>query len=109
MHPYWHAQLDRLEPHLGRSKAIVAIAHKLLISVWHVLTEKVADRFSDPVTLANRFMNYAYGVRIKNLPNHQPAAAFTRAQLDRLGIGKDLQKIRDRSTAVQLPLSTQKK
>jgi transposase len=107
-HPYWHVQLDRLEPRLGRQKAIVAIARKLLVAVWHVLTEKVADRFSDPVTLANRFMNYAYGVRIRNLPNHQPAAAFTRTQLDRLGVGKDIQKIRHRSKVVQLPPSKQK-
>jgi transposase len=107
-HPYWKAQFDRLEPRLGRQKTVVAIARKLLVAVWHVLTEEVADRFSSPEALANRFMNYAYGVRVRNLPNRQPAATFTRTQLDRLGIGKDLQKIRHRSRAVQLPLSTQK-
>jgi transposase len=108
-HPYWKAQFDRLEPRLGRQKTIVAIARKLLVAAWHVLTKQVADRFSTPEIVANRFMNYAYGVRVRNLPNRQPAAAFTRTQLDRLGIGKDLQKIRHRSRAVQLPLSTQKK
>jgi hypothetical protein len=30
-HPHWKAELERLEPHLGRSKAIVAIARKLLV------------------------------------------------------------------------------
>lgn len=108
-HPYWKAQFDRLEPRLGRQKTIVAIARKLLVAVWHVLTKQVADRFSTPEIVANRFMNYAYSVRVRNLVNRQPAAAFTRTQLDRLGIGKDLQEIRHRSRVVQLPLSTQKK
>ena len=107
-HPYWKAQFDRLEPRLGRQKTIVAIARKLLVAVWHVLTKQVVDRFSTPEIVANRFMNYAYGVRVRNLPNRQPAAAFTRTQLDRLGIGKDLQEIRHRSRAVQLPPSKQK-
>jgi transposase len=107
-HPYWKAQLDRLEPRLGRQKTVVAIARKLLVAVWHVLTQEVADRFSTPEALANRFMNYAYGVRVRNLPNKPSAPAFARTQLDRLGIGKDLQKIRHRSRAVQLPPSTLK-
>jgi hypothetical protein len=99
----------RLEPRLGRQKTIVTIARKLLVAVWHVLTREVPDRFSTPEIVANRFMNYVYAIRVRNMPGRQPAAAFTRTQLDRLGIGKDLQKIRHRSRAVQLPLSTQKK
>lgn len=108
-HPYWRNQFDRLEPRLGRQKAIVAMARKLLVAVWQVLTQEVADRYSTPEIVANRFMNYVYAIRVRNMPNKQPAAAFTRTQLDRLGIGKDLQKIRHRSRTVQLPLSTQKK
>ena len=47
-HPHWKKELERLEPHLGRSKAIVAIARKLLVAVWNVLTRQEADRFADP-------------------------------------------------------------
>jgi hypothetical protein len=83
----------------------VTIAHKLLISVWHVLTEKVADRFTGPEMIANRFMNYAYKVRVRNLPNKQTAAAFTREQLDLLSLCQDLQKIRRGSKSIQLPPS----
>jgi transposase len=32
-HPFWQQELKRLEPRLGRNKAIVAIARKLLVSV----------------------------------------------------------------------------
>jgi transposase len=108
-HPYWKALLDRMEPRLGRQKTIVAIARKLLVAVWHVLTYQVADRFSTPEIVANRFMNYAYGVHVRNLPHHQSASAFTRSQLDRLGIGNDLQQIRHRTRTIHLPLSAQKK
>ena len=104
-HPHWKAELERLEPRLGRSKAIVAIARKLLVAVWHVLTEQVADRFADPQNVAGSFLNHAYQVRVKNLPKGQSAPAFTREQLDRLGIGKDLQKIRRGSKLFQLPPS----
>jgi len=104
-HPYWKAQFERLESHLGRSKAVVTIAHKLLISVWYVLTEKMADRFTGPEMVANRLMNYAYKVRVRNLPNKQTAAAFTREQLDRLSLCQDLQKIRRGSKSIQLPPS----
>jgi len=104
-HPHWKAEMERLEPHLGRSKAIVAIARKLLVAVWHVLTKQVADRFADPQNVARSFLNHAYRVRIKNLPKGQSAPAFIREQLDRLGIGKDLQKISSGSTLIKLPPS----
>jgi transposase len=107
-HPYWKAQFDRLEPRLGRSKTIVAIARKLLVAVWHILTNKEAVRFSPPELLANRFMNYAYDIRIRNMPNKPSAPAFVRTQLDRLGLGADLQQIRRGSKVVQLPPSTRK-
>jgi transposase len=104
-HPHWKAELERLEPHLGRSKAIVAIARKLLVAVWFVLTEQVADRFADPQNVARSFLSHAYKVRVRNLPKRQTAAAFTREQLDRLGLGKDLQKIPWGSKIINLPPS----
>jgi transposase len=52
-HVHWKKELERLAPHLGRSKAIVAIARKLLVAVWHVLSEEVADRFADPRDVAS--------------------------------------------------------
>jgi transposase len=104
-HPHWKTELGRLEPHLGRSKAIVAIARKLLVAVWHVLTEQVADRFADPQNVARSFLNHAYNIHARNLPKEQSAPAFVREQLDRLGLGKDLQKISRGSKLIQLPPS----
>ena len=104
-HPHWKAEYERLEPHLGRSKAVVAIARKLLVAVWHVLSKKAADRFADPASVARSFYAHAYRVGIKNLPEGQSALAFTREQLDRLGIGKELQEISSGSQHHKLPTS----
>jgi transposase len=104
-HLHWRKELERKEPRLGRSKAVVAIARKLLVAVWHVLTENVADRFADPRDVARSFLAHAYKVGIRNLPDGQSALAFTRSQLDRLSIGKDLQEISWGSSRRKLPPS----
>jgi transposase len=104
-HPHWKKEFERLELHLGRSKAVVAIARKLLVAVWHVLSEKAADRFADPAAVACSFFAHAYRVGVRNLPEGQSALAFTREQLDRLGLGKDLQEITWGSKRHKLPLS----
>jgi transposase len=87
---HWKAQFKRLEPRLGRSRAIVAIARKLLVVVWHLLTDEKADRFSEPEQVARLLFSHAYRVGVKNLPGGQSALEFTRDQLDRLGIGEQI-------------------
>jgi transposase len=104
-HPHWKKEFERLEPHLGRSKAVVAIARKLLVAVWHVLSKKTADRFADPSSVARSFYAHAYRVGLRNLPEGLSALAFTREQLDRLNIGKDLQEIYWGSEHRKLPAS----
>jgi transposase len=89
-HPHWKAELARLEPRLGHNKAIVAIARKLLVAVWHVLTDAVADRFAQPEYVARKLMQYTYRLGRDNRPAGQTTAEFVRQQLDRLGLGADL-------------------
>ncbi len=57
-HPHWKAELARLEPRIGHNKAIVAIARKLLVAVWHVLSEAVADRWAEPESVARKLLQY---------------------------------------------------
>jgi hypothetical protein len=104
-HPHWKAELARLEPRIGREKAIVAIGRKLLVAVWHVLTDHEVDRFAEPTNVACSFFALAYKVRVKNLPDGLSALAFTRQQLDRLQIGVDLQRIPWGSKTFKLPPS----
>jgi transposase len=104
-HVHWKLEFDRLEPRLGRSKTIIAIAMKLLISVWHVLTRSVADCHADPRDVACSLFAHAYRVKVRNLPNGLSAKDFTRQQLDRLGIGQDLKMIPWGTKKVKLPPS----
>jgi transposase len=93
-HPHWKAEFRRLERRIGRQKAKVAVARKLLIAVWHVLSKETADRFSTDEQIAISFFRLAYKVGVANLHTvggQKPSAsAFTRHYLDRLGIGRDL-------------------
>ena len=89
-HPHWQAELARLQPRLGRNKAIVAIARKLLVSVWFVLFTESPDRFAEDEIVARKLMQYAYALGKTNRPAGQTAAQFVRYHLDRLGLGADL-------------------
>ncbi len=91
-HPHWKAELARLEPRLGRNKAIVAIARKLLVVVWHVLTKETTDRFAEPEKVSQKLLRFAYQVGKSNRAG-QSAAALVRDHLDELEIGQELTSI----------------
>jgi transposase len=89
-HPHWQAELSRLEPRLGHNKAIVAIARKLLVAVWHILAHSSADKHADPERIARKFFQAAYAFGKFSRPKDQSSAAYVRLQLDRLHIGQNL-------------------
>lgn len=91
-HPHWKAELARLEPRLGRNKAVVAIARKLLIAVWFVLQGKT-DKFAEPEVVAQKMLKFAYTVGKANRPKGQTAAQFARIRMDVLGLGSELTSI----------------
>ena len=106
VHSHWQTELARLEPRLGKPKAIVAIARKLLVAVWHVLTYDCADRFAVPDQVARFFLQYAYRLGQPHRPAGQSPAAFVRCHLDRLGLGADLTCTYHGKRPVPLPPST---
>ncbi len=87
---YWRPVFERLANRIGRQKAIVAIARKLLVVVWHVLTEHQIDRHGEIEQVARKFMNWGTQQRTAT---HQglSRAAFVRQQLDGLGLGTRLE------------------
>jgi transposase len=88
-HAHWQNQFEQLEMRSGRQKAIVAIARKLLVVTWHVLTAHVADRRAEESAVARSFMTWGtYRGLAHRL--HTPRIQFVRQQLDRLGIGQSL-------------------
>ncbi len=107
-HAHWQAELARLEPRLGRNKAIVAIARKLLVAVWHVLTKGEADRYTIAESTARKMLKHAYRLGRENRPG-QSAGEYVREQLDRLGVGADLTAVpQGRQRAVSMPPSSLK-
>jgi hypothetical protein len=73
----------------ARSLAIVAIARKLLVVIWHVLTAHTADRQADPVAVARRLFRWG--------PTHHLATqsglsggGFVRRALEQIEVGHDL-------------------
>ena len=92
-HPHWKAELARLEPRLGRNKAIVAIARKLLVTVWYILAQHKTDHFAEPEAIAQKFLKFAYQLGKANRPAGQSAAQFVRQHLDALHLGSELTSI----------------
>jgi hypothetical protein len=104
-HVFWKKEFQRMEKRLGRSKTVVAVARKLLITVWNVLLKQVADKHADARDVACSLFALAYRVKVRNLPNGASARQFVRNELDRLGIGSELSIIPWGTKKVKLPPS----
>jgi hypothetical protein len=104
-HPKWKAEFERLSPRLGRNKAIVAIARKLLVAVWHILTKQEVDRFADDIRVAKTLYALGFKIGVANLPE-ESVRQFVRNQMDRLGVGINLERFpHGRKKWVTLPPS----
>jgi len=107
--PHWKAELARLQPRLGRNKAIVAITRKLLVAVWYILAQHKTDRFARPEAIAQKLLKFAYQLGKENRPAGQSAAQFVRQHLDALQLGQELTTIAWGSKKpIPLPPSTNK-
>ena len=65
-HPHWKKEFDRLVVRLGKGKAYVAIARKLLVVVWHVLSAKEGDLYADPEQVALGLYQFFHKNKIRN-------------------------------------------
>ena len=78
-HPHWKAQFERLAARIGKQKAIVAIARKLLVTIWHVLSQQEAD--SNIAWRRTQFDNYLRGLQF---PDIHPTTGRPRSIWDHL-------------------------
>jgi transposase len=76
---------ERLRARVGKQKAIVAIARKLLVVIWHVLSKRKADRQADPPAIARSLMKWAARQRMA-ASNGLKRSDFVWRELDRLGL-----------------------
>jgi len=86
---HWQQQFERLAKRMSRHKAIVAIARKMLVVIWHVLSKKQTDRRADPDRVAFSLMQWAWKVKpdwCDGLSSRQ----FIRYHLLKLDLGHNL-------------------
>jgi hypothetical protein len=86
---YWQGEFDPLARRIDNEKAIVAIARRLLVTAWHVLTKKEADRFANPEKVAAKFMSWSWKLD-DHLRGGLSTPQFVRSHLMRLDLGHDL-------------------
>ncbi len=101
-HPSWKAQFERLAARIGKGKAIVAIARKLLVVIWHVLTEQVADRRAETPAVARKFLRWGRTVG-KERREGLTIAAFAREHLERVHLGAELDTVEVGGKVFKLP------
>jgi len=90
--PYWEAQLKRLEKRMHRNRAFVAIARRLLVAIWHILTKREPYRHFDEETLAYKMLIWGWAMDEKAREGMTPQQ-FAKYGLLRLGTGQDLERI----------------
>jgi len=91
--PFWQAQFARLVARKEPNKAIVAIARMLLVVIWHVLSQQVADRHANPAKVAAYFLQWARQIKAPTQFGIR-TATFARQQLDKLGLGQNLMTVK---------------
>jgi hypothetical protein len=73
------------------------------VVVWHLLTKNVLVHEADPDRLARKFLEFAYAM--KKDERGKSARAFVREHLDVLGIGAEMEFIRQGRRRIPLPKS----
>jgi transposase len=99
---YWKALFGRLTTRMARSKAIVAVARKLLVTVWHVLTHRQADRRAEAEKVAFKFIAWAADLG-KDGRQGLKTTAFVRRQLTVVGTGQSLESLSRSGRTYRLP------
>jgi transposase len=90
--PYWKGQYERLTKVKHPNKAIVAIARRLLVSAWYILTKREPYRHFDDQTIAYKMLIWSQRMDEMAL-NGLTRQQFAKYGLLRLGGGQNLTRI----------------
>jgi len=66
--PHWRQRFAQLERKRGTNIAIVAIARKLLVVVWHLLAKATHDYYLQPKVLVRKLQDWARRIGSSALP-----------------------------------------
>lgn len=89
MSPVWKQRYEELKKRRGACKAIVAIARKLLVTIWHVLTEEETDRNASDEDLAWKMLLWSWSLKDEVRLGLTPKQ-FAKYSLMRLGVQTDV-------------------
>jgi len=90
--PRWRAQYDELSKRKHPNQAIVAIARKLLVTVWYLLNKHESYNGSSDEDLAYKMLTWAWHMD-KRARNGMTNQQFAKYELILLGRGADLTRI----------------
>jgi len=77
---------------MHKNKAIVAIARRLLVSIWHILTKREPNQHLDEEGIAYKMLIWAWAMDEDSRKGMTPQQ-FAKYGLLRLGVGQDLERI----------------
>ena len=87
--PVWEKRFQELAKRKGQHKAIVAIARKLLVVLWHLLTKQETDRNASQEDLAWKMLLWSWSLNQEARLGLTPKQ-FAKFSLIRLGIQTDI-------------------
>jgi transposase len=96
-HAHWKREFERLSRRMSPKKAIVAVAHKLLVVVWHVLAERTADTEANAEMVASKLIGWS-GRLGEEGRGGLTTRRFVRYHLMKLKLGDDLKGVRQGRT-----------
>lgn len=83
--PHWQQVYRRIKRRRGDGIAVVAVARKLLVVIWHLLTRKTPYYHLQPKTFVTKLQNWAFRIGRHNLPAEN-SFDFVCQQLQTLGM-----------------------
>jgi transposase len=89
MSPLWKERYEELKKRKGPSKAIVAIARKLLVTIWHVLSKEETDRNASEEDLSWKMLLWSWSLGSEARLGLTPKQ-FAKYSLIRLGVQNDV-------------------
>lgn len=87
--PAWEKRFEELAKRRGQHKAIVAIARKILVTVWYVLMREETDRNASEEDLAWKMLLWSWSLGSEARLGLTPKQ-FAKYSLMRLGVEKDV-------------------
>jgi transposase len=97
---FWRKKYEQLRCRMDNQKAATAIARKLLVIVWNVLTKQELDREADPEVVGRSIMTWGSKNHLATSLGMKPVE-FAGWQLSKLGI--QLEKIKYCTRVYEIP------